>query len=56
MKLEIKDLSGKQQGECDVPFEVIPNGRYTQAVHDTEVAAKALAPVLWRIKPWGSAA
>jgi addiction module HigA family antidote len=27
-----------------------------QAAHDTEVAAKALAPVLRRIKPWGSAA
>lgn len=27
-----------------------------QAAHDTEVAARTLAPVLRRIKPWGSAA
>lgn len=41
MKLEIKDLSGKQQGECDVQFELIENGRGTQAVHDTVVAYMA---------------
>ncbi|MCO4098620.1 MAG: hypothetical protein HEQ38_04280 [Gemmatimonas sp.] len=27
-----------------------------QVAHDTEVAAKALAPVLRRIKPWASTA
>jgi len=41
MKLEIKDLSGKQQGQCDVPFELVENGRGTQAVHDTVVAYMA---------------
>jgi large subunit ribosomal protein L4 len=41
MKLEIKDLSGKSQGECEVPFELIENGRGTQAVHDTVVAYRA---------------
>ncbi len=41
MKLEIKDLSGRQQGECEVPFEVVENGRGTQAVHDTVVAYMA---------------
>ena len=41
MKLEIKDLSGKSQGECEVPFELIENGRGTQAVHDTVVAFRA---------------
>jgi large subunit ribosomal protein L4 len=41
MKLEIKDLSGKQQGECEVPFELVENGRGTQAVHDTVVAYMA---------------
>ncbi len=41
MKLEIIDLSGRQQGQCDVPFEVVENGRGTQAVHDTVVAYMA---------------
>ena len=41
MKLEIKDLSGKQQGECEVPFDLVENGRGTQAVHDTVVAYMA---------------
>jgi large subunit ribosomal protein L4 len=41
MKLEVKDLSGKQQGELDVKFELIENGRGTQAVHDTVVAFMA---------------
>jgi len=41
MKLEIKDLSGNQQGQCDVPFDLIENGRGTQAVHDTVVAYMA---------------
>jgi large subunit ribosomal protein L4 len=41
MKLEIKDLSGKQQGECEIPFDLVENGRGTQAVHDTVVAYMA---------------
>lgn len=41
MKLSIKDLDGNPQGEVDVTFEVIENGRGTQAVHDTVVAFRA---------------
>lgn len=39
-------------------FFGLSNGYWlrAQAAHDTEVVAKALAPVLRRIKPWGSAA
>ena len=41
MKLSIKDLKGNAAGELDVAFEVIANGRGTQAVHDTVVAFMA---------------
>lgn len=41
MKLSIKDLKGQAAGEVDVAFEVISNGRGTQAVHDTVVAFMA---------------
>ena len=41
MKLSVKDLSGKEQGELDVKFELIEDGRGTQAVHDTVVAYMA---------------
>jgi large subunit ribosomal protein L4 len=41
MKLSIKDQKGNAAGELDVKFEVIPNGRGTQAVHDTVVAFMA---------------
>lgn len=41
MKLTIKDISGKPQGELEVKFDVIQNGRGTQAVHDTVVAYRA---------------
>lgn len=41
MKLSIKDLKGNVAGELDVAFEVIANGRGTQAVHDTVVAFMA---------------
>lgn len=41
MKLAIKDLKGNPAGELDVKFEVIENGRGTQAVHDTVVAYMA---------------
>ena len=39
-------------------FFGLSNGYWlrAQAAHDTEVAARALAPVLRRIRPWGSAA
>jgi large subunit ribosomal protein L4 len=41
MKLTIKDMAGKAQGELEVRFPVIENGRGTQAVHDTVVAYQA---------------
>ncbi|MSU60226.1 MAG: 50S ribosomal protein L4 [Pedosphaera sp.] len=41
MKLSVKDSKGKDQGELEVKFELIENGRGTQAVHDTVVAYRA---------------
>jgi large subunit ribosomal protein L4 len=41
MKLSIKDSKGNAAGELDVRFELIANGRGTQAVHDTVVAYNA---------------
>src|SRR5208337_4004800 len=41
MKLAIKDINGKNQGELEVKFEMIENGRGTQAVHDTVTAYRA---------------
>jgi large subunit ribosomal protein L4 len=41
MKLTIKDTKGKNQGELDVKFDVIENGKATQAVHDVVVAYQA---------------
>lgn len=41
MKIAIKNLAGKNQGELDVKFELIENGKGTQAVHDTVVAYNA---------------
>ena len=41
MKLTIKDLQGKDQGELDVKFTLIEDGKGTQAVHDTVVAYQA---------------
>jgi large subunit ribosomal protein L4 len=41
MKLTVKDLKGKNQGELEVKFSVIENGKGTQAVHDTVVAYMA---------------
>ena len=41
MKLKIQDLKGNSQGELEVKFEVIANGKGTQAVHDTVVAFNA---------------
>ncbi len=41
MKISIKDIKGKSQGEHEVKFELVENGRGTQAVHDTVVAYQA---------------
>ena len=41
MKLTIKDIKGKDQGELEVKFPLIEDGRGTQAVHDTVVAYRA---------------
>ena len=41
MKLSIKNLSGKDQGELEVKFTMVEDGKGTQAVHDTVVAYNA---------------
>ncbi len=41
MKLKIQDIKGQSQGELEVKFELIENGRGTQAVHDAVVAFNA---------------
>ena len=41
MKLPILDNQGNNQGEVEVGFELIENGRGTQAVHDAVVAYNA---------------
>lgn len=41
MKLTVKNIQGESIGEHDVRFEVIPDGRGTQAVHDAVVAHQA---------------
>src|SRR6185503_8079178 len=41
MKISIKDIKGKSQGEYEVKFELVEGGRGTQAVHDTVVAYRA---------------
>jgi large subunit ribosomal protein L4 len=41
MKLAIKDIQGKEQGEVEVKIELIENGRGTEAVHQTIVAYNA---------------
>lgn len=41
MKLSVKNSQGKASGELEVKFELIENGRGTQAVHDTVVAYQA---------------
>jgi len=38
MKLPIKDLSGQDQGQYEVRFPLVEDGKGTQAVHDTVVA------------------
>src|SRR5438552_8781636 len=37
MKLAVKDISGKEQGELEVKFQLVEGGKGTQAVHDTVV-------------------
>ena len=41
MKISIKDISGKDQGELEVKFTMIENGKGTQAVHDAVTAYRA---------------
>src|SRR2546421_7262512 len=41
MKLKIKDTKGNQQGELEVKFPLVEDGRGTQAVHDVVVAYQA---------------
>jgi large subunit ribosomal protein L4 len=41
MKLTVTDIQGKPQGELEVSFPLIENGKGTQAVHDTVVAYMA---------------
>ena len=41
MKLSIKDTKGNSQGELEVAFPLIENGKGTQAVHDVVVAYQA---------------
>ncbi len=41
MKLTIKDTKGNSQGELEVKFPLVEDGKGTQAVHDTVVAYRA---------------
>ena len=41
MKLTIKDTKGKDQGELEVKFPLVEDGKGTQAVHDAVVAYAA---------------
>src|SRR5215472_15030235 len=41
MKLTIKDTKGNDQGELEVKFKLVDDGKGTQAVHDTVVAYNA---------------
>src|SRR6059058_2682871 len=41
MKLAVKDIKGQSQGELEVKFALIENGKGTQAVHDAVVAYRA---------------
>lgn len=41
MKIVIKNVAGEDRGQLEVKFELIENGRGTQAVHDTVVAYNA---------------
>src|SRR5881628_73223 len=41
MKLSVKDTNGQDQGELEVKFPLIEDGKGTQAVHDVVVAHQA---------------
>jgi large subunit ribosomal protein L4 len=41
MKIAIKNTEGKEQGELEVKFALVENGKGTQAVHDAVVAYRA---------------
>ena len=41
MKLTVKDTKGKDQGELEIKFSLIEDGKGTQAVHDVVVAYQA---------------
>ena len=41
MKIAIKNIAGKKQGELEVKFPLIEDGKGTQAVHDAVVAYQA---------------
>ena len=41
MKLAVKDTQGNEQGEFEVTFAIIQDGKGTQAVHDVVVAYQA---------------
>src|ERR1044071_2378720 len=41
MKIAVKDIKGKSQGELEVKFPLVEGGKGTQAVHDTVVAYQA---------------
>ena len=41
MKISIKNIQGKSQGELEVKFALVEDGKGTQAVHDTVVAYRA---------------
>src|SRR5258708_3943064 len=41
MKLTIKNSQGNDQGECEVRFPLVEDGKGTQAVHDVVVAYRA---------------
>jgi large subunit ribosomal protein L4 len=41
MKIAIKNIAGKNQGELEVTFPLVENGKGTQAVHDAVTAYRA---------------
>jgi len=41
MKIAIKNIAGKDQGELEVKFPLVEGGKGTQAVHDTVTAYRA---------------
>lgn len=41
MKLTVKDIQGKDQGELEIQFPIIENNRGVQAVHDVVTAYRA---------------